>query len=151
MFLLAVAIAPAPNATAACYENDVIYCGFDTNQTFYNKVVANNDGHGHTDLQTLYGYFGLKTTTDYTAFRDKARAGVVYRDGRVVVDNQTVVSGAKSLGRQNIGGSSPIVIGGKHTITASQMTDGLHLETALMSGCFLIKQVLSVHCHECLW
>jgi uncharacterized repeat protein (TIGR01451 family) len=113
MFLLAVAIAPAPNATAACYENDVIYCGFDTNQTFYNKVVANNDGHGHTDLQTLYGYFGLKTTTDYTAFRDKARAGVVYRDGRVVVDNQTVVSGAKSLGRQNIGGSSPIVIGGK--------------------------------------
>ena len=111
--LFSLVVAPAPSTQAACYENDIMYCGFDTNQTFYNKIVANNDGHGHTDLQTIYNYFGLKTTDDYTRFRDTARAGVAYRDGRVVVDNQVVATGVNSLGRHNEGVSSPINIGGK--------------------------------------
>jgi uncharacterized repeat protein (TIGR01451 family) len=111
--LLSFVVVPAPGVQAACYENDIMYCGFSTNQTFYDKIVANNDGHGHTDLQTIYNHFGLKTTDDYTRFRDTARAGVAYRDGRVVVDNQVVATGVNSLGRHNEGVSSPINIGGK--------------------------------------
>ncbi|HPR09110.1 MAG TPA: PKD domain-containing protein [Candidatus Saccharibacteria bacterium] len=93
-----------------CDNNAVFYCGFTSRSEFISSVRNNQDGLGHRDLQSLYGYFGLGSDS-YDRFASTARDGTVYRDGRVVVDGQTVMTNAQTLGRQNFN-STPINIGG---------------------------------------
>lgn len=97
---------------ADCDENAIMYCGFSSNSDFISKVSRNNDGHGHTDLQTIYNHYGL-ATNEYSRFQSSAKDGTMYRDGRVVVGSDVVMTSGKTLGRQYFNGSSSVSIGGK--------------------------------------
>lgn len=89
-------------AEAECGPNAVIYCGFTSSTQFVNKIKANIDQNGD-DLPTIFNYFGLQSS-EHNRFVSTAKNGTVYKDGRVVVDGQTVMSNAKSLGRTTLGG-----------------------------------------------
>ncbi len=95
-----------------CDDNAIMWCGFGTNSEFISKTSANNDGHGHTDLQSVYNHFGL-STSEYSRFQSTAKDGTMYRDGRVVVGSDTVMTSGKTLGRESFPGSSSVSISGK--------------------------------------
>lgn len=89
-----------PKAQAAdCDQNAIIYCGFSAASDFISTVRANDSRNGHHDLQTVYAAYGLEPTS-YDKFVSSARPGTAYKDGRIVVDGQTVATNAKSIGRQ---------------------------------------------------
>lgn len=89
----------SPKASAAdCDENAIMYCGTGNASQFISKVQANDDGHGHHDLQAVFANYGL-VSSDYSKFVTSARPGTAYRDGRIVVDGQTVATNATSIGR----------------------------------------------------
>jgi LPXTG-motif cell wall-anchored protein len=100
----------ASNAHAAtqtdCTTNSIIKCGVSDTQALAAKYQSS------TELQHIYAQFGLSgsTLTDFVA---NAKAGVVYKDGRVVVNGKTVGTNAMSLGRENIPGSQKVTIGGE--------------------------------------
>lgn len=90
-----------------CDNNAIIYCGFNSASDFITKVKANDSGnsaHQH-DLQTIYAAYGLEPAS-YDKFVTSARQGTAYKDGHIVVDGQTVATGAKSIGRQVAGHGS---------------------------------------------
>ncbi|QQS18590.1 DUF11 domain-containing protein [Candidatus Saccharibacteria bacterium] len=112
----------APKAYAGdCDANAIVYCGFTSNQGFISTVTTNKDGLGHTDLQAIFNYAGLPSS-DYSRFVGGAKDGTVYRDGRVVVGGQTVMTNIKTMGRSNYNSSTPLTIGSKtyYTGTPSQ-------------------------------
>lgn len=87
-----------------CDNNAIMRCGADDIKEFVADAKANN---GRTqkvqsDIQTIYNHYGL-SASEYTRFEQTAQQGTVYNDGRVVVGNQTVMTGASSLGRQSFG------------------------------------------------
>jgi hypothetical protein len=86
-------------SAADCDNNAIIYCGFSSPSNFINLTRANDSKNGHHDLQAVYSAYGLNAG-DYDRFASSARQGQSYKDGRIVVDGQTVVTGAKSIGRQ---------------------------------------------------
>lgn len=89
----------APKVSAAdCDDNAIMYCGTGSASSFISKVKANDDGHGHHDLQAVYANYGL-VPSNYAQFASSARAGTAYKNGDIVVDGQTVATGAKSIGR----------------------------------------------------
>lgn len=85
-------------SAADCDENAIVYCGTGSASTLIDKVKANNDGHGHHDLQPIYAHYGL-VPADYSRYVSTARPGTAYKDGRIVVDGQIVATGTKSIGR----------------------------------------------------
>lgn len=99
----------APKALAAddCGPNAVIYCGFNSNTQFINYLKDNKDNYPnnpHKDLQAIMSKFGL-SSADYDNFKSSAKSGTVYKSGsKVVVDGQTVMTNAKSLGRTTLDG-----------------------------------------------
>ena len=96
--LSAVVAMPKVAAAGDCSGNSVMTCGYSTPADFINKVKANNDGHGHTDLQGIYKAFDLQPNY-YDTFASKSRPGVVNRDGTIVVDGKTVGTSAVTFGR----------------------------------------------------
>jgi len=99
--LVGAGVASAASNCAAKNDSDnnaIIYCGFSSPSAFINKVKSNNSGNGHSDLKNVYAYYGLEPA-DYDRFVSSSRQGSVYSDGRIVVDGQTVATGAKSIGR----------------------------------------------------
>lgn len=114
LVLLAVGvIAPQqPRVFAGeCDANAIMNCGFSSSQDFINRVKGNDSGNGHDDLKAIYNRFGL-SSDKYGTFASQAKDGTMYRDGRVVVDGQTVMTDGQSLGRQSFGGSDPFGING---------------------------------------
>jgi uncharacterized repeat protein (TIGR01451 family) len=105
------ATAPKVSAAGECDTNAILYCGFTSNSGFIDTVKRNRDGLGHTDLQAIYAFAGL-SSADYSRFVSSARQGTAYKDGRVVVDGQTVMTSTLSYGRNGYAGS-PYSIGGK--------------------------------------
>lgn len=77
-----------------CDNNAIIYCGAQTPGDFINKVNGNNPA----DLQAIYQNFGL-APAEYNKFVTSAKMGTAYKDGRIVVDGQTVATNAWSIGR----------------------------------------------------
>lgn len=59
------------------------------------------------DLPAIFSHYNVPTNFG------SAKAGEVRKNGDVVVDGKVVATGAKSVGRQNITGSSKVTIGGK--------------------------------------
>lgn len=108
----AAATFTAQNAGASyvqdCKDNSVIKCGAPDARTLVNKAKTNSP----SDLQAIYSHFNLKPG-DYERFASTARPGVAYKDGRVVVDGQTVITSAWSLGRDKKSYSNPMTINGK--------------------------------------
>jgi hypothetical protein len=108
-----------------CDDNAIMRCGADDVKEFIADAKANN---GRTqkvqsDIQGIYAHYGL-STSEYSRFEQTAQAGTVYKDGRVVVNGQTVMTGANSLGRQSWGKSTrkATTINGK-TYYASATSD----------------------------
>lgn len=65
------------------------------------------------DIQTIHNHFGL-SPSEYARFESTARWGKTFKNGDVYVDNQVVMSGANSLGRNKFNSArKPITIGGK--------------------------------------
>jgi len=81
-----------------CDNNAIIHCGFQSASQFIQDVQNNSDDLGHHDLHNLYANYGL-VPADYTRFVSSARLGTAYKDGRVVVDGQTVATNSSSIGR----------------------------------------------------
>ena len=79
-------------------DNSIIYCGFSSPSTFISKVKSNSSGNGHSDLQAVYAHYGLESA-DYDRFVSYAEQGQADSNGDIVVDGQTVATGAKSIGR----------------------------------------------------
>ena len=101
--LLALSLGLVGTATqrvhaADCDNNAIMKCGTGSAADFIRKVSANNDGYGHRDLKFIYEAYDL-APTDYTKLVASARPGLAYKDGRIVVDGQTVATGTKSIGR----------------------------------------------------
>jgi hypothetical protein len=88
-----------------CSPNSVINknapnCGALTKTELVSDIKANREG----DLKTIFSHFGL-SSSKYSDFKSNAKYGKFYRDGRLVVDGQTVATNAYSMGRHNFGGS----------------------------------------------
>jgi hypothetical protein len=62
------------------------------------ELVADTRTNSPNDLQAVYTKFGLPTS-EYNRFASEARQGIAYKDGRIVVDGQTVATDAWSIGR----------------------------------------------------
>jgi hypothetical protein len=62
------------------------------------ELVADIRNNAPSDLQAIYAGFGLKST-DYDRFVSQAKEGYATKDGRIVVDGQTVATNAWSVGR----------------------------------------------------
>jgi len=93
---------------ANCTNNDIIKCGASTPADFVAKANANTTG----DLPTIYADYGL-VNNEYGRFASTAKMGTAYRDGRIVVDGQTVATDTSSIGRTKFSYSTNKVIGGK--------------------------------------
>lgn len=95
-------------AAQDCDNNAVIKCGFSDLNNFLAKYQANATG----DLPAIYSHFGMGSASD---FAKNAKHVTTYKDGRVVLDNGTVIAtNAASLGRQTGNGNNySISIGGK--------------------------------------
>jgi len=84
-------------------DNSIIYCGYSSAGTFISKVKSNdsgdpNSGQDKHDLQAVYAHYGLEPT-DYDHFVSYAEQGEAESNGNIVVNGQTVATGAKSIGR----------------------------------------------------
>lgn len=105
---LGFAVATQQPARAAS-SNDVVRGGYSTPTDLANKVANSNE------LKTLYNHdfianYGIG---DLNNFKANAKKATVYKDGRIVLDDGTVVAtDAKSLGREKFNGQrQPIKIG----------------------------------------
>ncbi len=95
------------NANAAvrdCTANSIIYCGAADNGELVSKYQQNATG----DLNEVYAHYGITS-----ANIGSGKLGYTTKSGDVVVDGQVVATGAWSIGRKPISGSTPISIGGK--------------------------------------
>lgn len=126
-------LAVKQNTSAAnardCSLNSIDYknlnggCGAMSKEEFVQDARQNDPG----DLQAIYANYGLPVS-EYDRFLREARPGVAYKDGRIVVDGQTVVEKAGSLGRHAKKDSWPVQIGGG-TYHASMAGDVFRGET----------------------
>lgn len=91
-----------------CDSNAIIYCGATSTSSLASKYKANKTG----DLDNIYRAYGL-SDSDLLNAGSRAKMGKVYKDGRVTVGNETVATGAKTIGRHYMKGSSTKTIGGK--------------------------------------
>lgn len=93
----ASAVASAPKAHAACAgdTNSILFCGTTGASDFIHQVQTNDDGNGHHDLQNIYAAYNL-VPAEYQRFVASAQPGTAYKDGHVVVGNQTVIAAGTS-------------------------------------------------------
>lgn len=98
-----------------CDSNAVLHCGATSPSEFITDVRSSNN-NAQKDLQVIYAdsRMGALSTGDYDRFKNSARMGKVYKNGTVIVDGQTVMTGANSLGREKFNSQrQAITIGGK--------------------------------------
>ena len=88
-------------ATNDCDSNAVIRCGVDSKADLIHNLV-NGDGR-HSDIGQIYQSMGISRAEIASS---RTVNGRVTRGGRVIVGDQTVATGATSLGRQDLPGST---------------------------------------------
>lgn len=102
-----------------CSTNSVDYknlnggCGAATPGELIKDIKSNDPN----DLKNIYAHYGLDTSS-YDKFVSSAQMGTVYKDGRVVVNGQTVATSAWSVGRHNFAGRTKLTIAGKTYYTS---------------------------------
>ncbi len=95
------------NANAAvrdCTANSIIYCGAQDTNELVSKFQQNATG----DLNEVYAHYGINSSNIASG-----QLGYTTKSGDVVVNGQVVATGAWSIGRKPISGSTPISINGK--------------------------------------
>jgi hypothetical protein len=103
-------VVQSPARAATCDPaNDIINCGYTTPADLATKVQASSE------LQAIYNHAFTSgwSLGDLATFTANAKHATVYKDGRVVLDDGTVIgTGANSLGRQKFNDQRlPITIG----------------------------------------
>jgi hypothetical protein len=76
-----------------CENDTIIKCGAVTQTELLQKYDSNTG-----DVQHIYSHYGI-SRSDIAGQTSEVKSGVVYQDGRVVVDGKTVATGAYSLAR----------------------------------------------------
>lgn len=85
---------------ASCETNNIVHCGYTSPTDLASKIA------GSKELQDIYNHdftsgYGIGSASEFKA---NAKHVTVYKDGRVVLDNGTVVAtDANSLGREKFG------------------------------------------------
>jgi len=115
------------------------------------ECVADLKQNKEKDIQTIHNHFGL-SPSEYARFEQTAKMGKTFKNGDVYVDNQIVLKGANSMGRNKFNSArQPITIGGKTYYFSSTQnafasgTDSIDtlvmfdkngvVETAIMTAC----------------
>lgn len=140
-------------AVAVNGSNDIISAGASSASDLINKIkIDSSSGTYGGDLATIYAYKNYKLpASEYNNFLNYAKSGVIYQDGHITVDGQTVATNAITLSRNttNPTNHTPLVIGGKtysevsvtHTMTSTQLDtmvlfdDKGNLQTAIINKC----------------
>lgn len=91
-----------------CTGNSIINCGAVTAGELAQKYNQNATG----DLPAVYNAYGISGSMIANT-GSVAKMGEVHKDGRVTVNGETVATSAMSIGRHNLNGSTPKVIGSK--------------------------------------
>ncbi len=102
--------ASALTGTRTCNDNSIIRCGTLSTEELLQKYDANSTG----DLDDIFAHYGI-ARSDMAGTTSEVKIGRVYKEGgRVTIGaDQTVATDSYSAGRQNLPGSSPVVINGK--------------------------------------
>ncbi len=113
-------VSQSPVKAANCTTNDVIKCGYSTPTDLANKTAAS------AELKALYNHqftpgYGIG---DLAYWKSHAKHATVYKTGRVVLDNGTIIgTGAYSLGREAINGNRIKITIGTHVYYYGKTTD----------------------------
>ncbi len=105
-------------ATRDCDHNSIDYVDVNGGCGAANPAELIQDARNNnpSDLQTIYAANGLPTSA-YDQFASTAVEGTINRDGTVVVNGQTVMTNAWTMGRTSLGRPAserkPVTIGGK--------------------------------------
>lgn len=84
--------------------NSILWGGCYTKQECVDKITKGDGHHTAANIQHIYYQEG-RGITQASFMSGSTVDGTVYKDGRVVVNGQTVATGAKSIGRTNMPGS----------------------------------------------
>lgn len=90
------------NAARDCDDNAVLHCGAMTTTELNQKYNASTSG------QVIFTYFGI-SKAEVQTMGTTAVAGYVTKDGKVLVGDKQVATGALTAGRQNLAGSTKVV------------------------------------------
>lgn len=127
--LVAAVMVAGPSGVSAdevlrdCDDNAIMRCGSADAAEFVTKAIANDPG----DLDNVYAHFGLPPSK-YDEFASAAKQGTIHRDGRIEVDGQVVATDAATMGRQDFGNDTPVLIGDKTYYSGTpdkRWTDGV--------------------------
>ncbi|MCL4357471.1 hypothetical protein M1512_01065 [Patescibacteria group bacterium] len=127
--------------------NEVLWCGAATPQQVINDYY-NGDGHNSAaSIQNIYSYFGI-TASSINSLNQTAVAGSVTSSGNVIVNGQTVATGAITGGRDFIAGSTQANVNGtvfyvrptsvsflQSSLDAFVVMQGNRFEYAILSSC----------------
>jgi hypothetical protein len=108
-----VVVNQRPALAASCdKENDIVYCGYTNPTDLATKT------QGNAELTAIYNHAFTQgySIGDLNNWKANAKKATVYKDGRVVLDEDGTLLGteANSLGREKFNaGRQPITIGGK--------------------------------------
>jgi len=84
------------SAAQNCDKVNIVYCGLsgsDVNayiKSFQAKYNANNDDHGHHDLQKVYGWAGASASDVKGMTASNTKIGTMYKNGEIKVGNTVV-------------------------------------------------------------
>lgn len=117
-----------------CTTNSIDYknlnggCGAANPTEYIQDLRANNPADLQASAKNFTAGFSL-SPTEYNDFAANAREGLAYKDGRVVVDGQTVLTNSWSIGRQKKAHSWAISIPGAGTYYADRAQDVFSVNT----------------------
>ena len=88
---------PGTAQAASCDKVNIVYCGLEGNDTAsyissFKGAYSGNNNNGHTDLRAVYAWAGLSAADASAMNTTNTKLGTLYRDGRVVVNGQTVAT-----------------------------------------------------------
>lgn len=96
----------APAYAADCDANAIVWCGT-KNQTALKDAYKTNTTK---DLPAVYSHYGISANM---VNNQTAKVGSVTKSGDVILNGKVIATGARSVGRHNIAGSTKVVIAGK--------------------------------------
>lgn len=114
-----------------CDANAVMYCGAISQGELQTKYTQNSPG----DLDDIYSAFGI-SASDIAGSNSEIKIGQVTKDGRVLVDGNVVATGAVTIGRENMAGSTAITINGK---TYYQRTPSVSFGSSALDAFVLMR------------